>query len=66
MMELVDFNTIYGKEAEVATAKKRTRRGAKKSDDAAVEAATEVIEATEVEAEAKPKKTRKKKDDSAE
>jgi large subunit ribosomal protein L17 len=66
MMELVDFNTIYGKEAEVATAKKRTRRGAKKSDDAAVEAATEVIEATEVDAEAKPKKTRKKKDDSAE
>jgi large subunit ribosomal protein L17 len=66
MMELVDFNTIYGKEAEKATAKKRTRRGAaKKTDDAAVEAGTDVIEATEVDAEAKPKKTRKKKDDSA-
>jgi large subunit ribosomal protein L17 len=66
MMELVDFNTIYGKEAEKATAKKRTRRGAaKKSDDAAVDAATDVVEATEVDAEAKPKKTRKKKDDSA-
>jgi large subunit ribosomal protein L17 len=66
MMELVDFNTIYGKEAEKATAKKRTRRGAaKKTDDASVEAGTDVIEATEVDAEAKPKKTRKKKDDSA-
>jgi large subunit ribosomal protein L17 len=66
MMELVDFNTIYGKEAEKATAKKRTRRGAaKKSDDAAVEAGTDVIEATEVSSEEKPKKTRKKKDDSA-
>jgi hypothetical protein len=43
-MELVDFNTIYGKEAEKATAKKRTRRGAaKKSDDAAVDAATDVL-----------------------
>ena len=66
MMELVDFNTIYGKEVEQATAKKRTRRGAaKKTDDAAVESATDVIEATEVSAEEKPKKIRKKKDDSA-
>ena len=66
MMELVDFNTIYGKEVEQATAKKRTRRGAaKKTDDVAVEAGTDVIEATEVSGEEKPKKTRKKKDDSA-
>ena len=66
MMELVDFNTIYGKEVEQATAKKRTRRGAaKKTDDVAVESATDVIEATEVSGEEKPKKTRKKKDDSA-
>jgi large subunit ribosomal protein L17 len=66
MMELVDFNTIYGKEVEQATAKKRTRRGAaKKTDDVALESGTDVIEATEVSAEEKPKKTRKKKDDSA-
>ncbi len=66
MMELVDFNTIYGKEAELATAKKRTRRGAsKKSDDVAVEAGTDVVASTEVASEEKPKKTRKKKDDSA-
>jgi hypothetical protein len=66
MMELVDFNTIYGKEVEQATAKKRTRRGAaKKTDDVALEGSTDVIEATEVDAEAKPKKTRKKKDDSS-
>ncbi len=64
MMELVDFNTIYGKEAEKATAKKRTRRGAaKKTDDVVVEASSDVIDSPE--AEAKPKKTRKKKDDSA-
>jgi hypothetical protein len=51
MMELVDFNTIYGKEAEKATAKKRTRRvAAKKTDDASVEAGTDVIEATEFDA----------------
>ena len=66
MMELVDFNTIYGNEVEQATAKKRTRRGAaKKTDDVALEGGTDVIEATEVDAEEKPKKTRKKKDDSA-
>jgi large subunit ribosomal protein L17 len=66
MMELVDFNTIYGKEVEQATAKKRTRRGAaKKTDDVALEGGTDVIEATEISSEEKPKKTRKKKDDSA-
>jgi len=66
MMELVDFNTIYGNDVEKATAKKRTRRGAaKKSDDATLEASTEVVESTDVDTEAKPKKTRKKKDDSS-
>lgn len=65
MMELVDFNTIYGNDVEKATAKKRTRRGAaKKTDDSALETSTDVVETTEVDAEAKPKKTRKKKDDS--
>ena len=69
MMELVDFNTIYGNDVEKATAKKRTRRGAaKKTEDSAIETSTEVIEATEVNLEEKPKKPRKKKDasDSAE
>ena len=66
MMELVDFNTIYGNEVEKATAKKRTRRGAaKKTEETSLESSTDVVEVTEVDAEAKPKKTRKKKDDSA-
>ena len=66
MMELVDFNTIYGNDVEKASVKKRTRRGAaKKTEDTSLEAGTDVIEAIEVDAEEKPKKTRKKKDDSA-
>lgn len=66
LIELVDFNTIYGKEAAKSAAKKRTRRGgAKKKEDG-----TDVVEATDVAtetpaAEAKPKAKRatKKKSD---
>ncbi len=67
LIELVDFNTIYGKEAEKASAKKRTRRGgAKKKEEGTVEAAaTETSsEATpEVEAKPKAKRATKKKTD---
>lgn len=67
LIELVDFNTIYGKEAEKATAKKRTRRGgAKKKEEGTVEAAaTESTSEATPEAEAKPKAKRapKKKTD---
>ncbi|MFZ4786359.1 MAG: 50S ribosomal protein L17 [Flavobacteriales bacterium] len=67
LIELVDFNTIYGKEAAKSAAKKRTRRGgAKKKEDGveATEAATDVAEETPA-AEAKPKAKRatKKKTD---
>lgn len=79
MIELVDFNTIYGKEVAKAAGKKRTRRGAaKKKADGAVESADEATEAaakpkakaksakSETAGEEKPKATRKKKtDDSA-
>jgi large subunit ribosomal protein L17 len=61
MIELVDFNTIYGNEAaKAATAKKRTRRStAKKKADEGAEtpAASTDTEATET----KPKATRRKK-----
>ena len=49
LIELVDYNEVYGKEADTAE-KKTTRRGrskAKKSDAPAAEAATETAEATE-------------------
>lgn len=67
MIELVDFNEIYGKEADQAAAKKRTRRGGakKKEDEGTVEASAEGAEGA---AEEKPKAKRaprKKKDDSA-
>ena len=65
MIELVDFNTIYGKEAAKAAAKKRTRRGgaAKKADDAAVDT-TEATDAPAVEEKPKAKRApRKKKDE---
>lgn len=62
MIELVDFNTIYGKEAAKAACKKRTRRGAAKKKDGATAEATEGAEGT---TEAKPKATRKKKSDDA-
>ncbi len=68
MIELVDFNEIYGKEADMAAAKKRTRRGGakKKEDEGSVEATA--TEGAEGSAEEKPKAKRaprKKKDDSA-
>jgi len=49
LIELVDYNEVYGKEADTAE-KKTTRRGrskAKKSDAPAAEATTETAEATE-------------------
>ncbi|MFM7309139.1 MAG: 50S ribosomal protein L17 [Flavobacteriales bacterium] len=56
MIELVDFNTIYGKDAPAGGAKKRTRRSsAKKKGEGAEETAPEAS------AEAPAKKTRKKK-----
>ena len=67
MIELVDFNTVYGKEADKAAAKKTTRRGGAKKKDA--DATGEVsAEATTEGGEEKPKAKRaprKKKDDSA-
>jgi len=60
LIELVDFNTIYGNTSEAAAApKKRTRRGggAKKSGDGA--------DATDAAATEKPKASRKKKSDDA-
>jgi large subunit ribosomal protein L17 len=63
MIELVDFNTIYGKEVAKAAGKKRTRRGApkKKAEGAEGTEATSSEEAAP-----KAKATRKKKaDDSA-
>ncbi len=68
MIELVDFNEIYGKEADkAAAAKKRTRRGGakKKEDEGTVETSSEATaEATEEKPKAK-RAPRKKKDDSA-
>jgi large subunit ribosomal protein L17 len=67
MIELVDFNTLYGKEAAKAgAAKKRTRRGgAKKKEDGAAEGTTEAAASDAPAAEAKPKAKRatKKKDE---
>jgi large subunit ribosomal protein L17 len=61
LIELVDFNTLYGNAAEAAAPKKRTRRGgaAKKKSEGA-----EGSDAAEEAAE-KPKATRKKKSDDA-
>ena len=61
LIELVDFNTLYGNAAEAAAPKKRTRRGgaAKKKSEGA-EGADAAEEAAE-----KPKATRKKKSDDA-
>lgn len=73
MIELVDFNEIYGKGIEKATTAepvKRTRRagGAKKKAGSTEEAATDTTEPkAEGKAEGKPKKSAtKKKDDAAE
>jgi len=52
LIELVDYNEVYGKEADTAE-KKTTRRGrsrAKKSDAPAAESATETTEAPATEA----------------
>jgi large subunit ribosomal protein L17 len=61
MIELVDFNTIYGKDAAAATgaAKKRTRRGAAKKKDGA-ESGAEGSEATAGDDTPKAKAPRKK------
>jgi len=64
LIELVDFNTIYGKEAAKSAAKKRTRRSSvgKKADAPAAEGeAPAAGEATE--AKPKAKRTTKKKTD---
>jgi len=79
MIELVDFNTIYGKEVAKAAGKKRTRRGAaKKKGDEGVEGTEATAEETtkpkakaksaksETDGEEKPKATRKKKADDSE
>lgn len=60
LIELVDFNEIYGKGTEkaAATTSKRTRRagGAKKKADEKEEAATEEVKATAETPEADPEK----------
>jgi large subunit ribosomal protein L17 len=64
MIELVDFNTIYGKEVEKSAAKKRTRRGgatAKKKADDATDASDAAAEAPAEKP--KAKRTTKKKSD---
>ncbi|MCC6601133.1 MAG: 50S ribosomal protein L17 [Crocinitomicaceae bacterium] len=68
LIELVDFNTIYGKDIAKAPAKKRTRRGgATKKGEVNTTATDESATATETsESEAKPKRApRKKKDEDA-
>ena len=61
MIELVDFNEIYGKDVEAAAAKKtrRSRRsaGAKKTETAAPAATTEVAEAPATDAPAAEEST---------
>lgn len=64
LIELVDFNEIYGKEAAKAAAKKRTRRGgAKKKEDGAEETSAEATDAPAAEEKPKAKRTTKKKTD---
>lgn len=68
LIELVDFNTIYGKEATKTAAKKRTRRGGatKKAAGEATttDAAAEAPAAEAKEAKPKAKRATKKKDES--
>lgn len=70
MMELVDFNDIYTKEGKAKKAKTTRRRGASGKKAKATESipeATIVEDSTDAVAEAKPKKTtRKKKTDNEE
>lgn len=70
MIELVDFNTIYGKEVAKAAGKKRTRRGSakKKADGAATAESTDAAQTVAGEETAPKAKTttrKKKADDSA-
>ena len=64
MIELVDFNEIYGKEAEKAAAKKRTRRGGAKKKEEGTEVAGEATEAAVEKPKAK-RAPRKKADDTS-
>jgi large subunit ribosomal protein L17 len=64
MIELVDFNEIYGKEAEKAAAKKRTRRGGAKKKEDGAEASTDAAE-TVVEKPKAKRAPRKKADDAS-
>jgi large subunit ribosomal protein L17 len=69
MIELVDFNTVYGKSVEKTAAKKRTRRGtAKKKDETSVEGEETSAAASTGEEAPAPKKRapRKKASDSTE
>lgn len=70
LIELVDFNTIYGKESSSAAPKKRTRRGGakKKGDEAADDAAEAPATDAAADAAEKPKAKRapRKKKDSGE
>ncbi len=70
MIELVDFNDVYGKSVETAAepAKKTRRSGGAKKKATTGEAVTdaEVIEETTAEAAPKKKATKAKKEDSAE
>ena len=63
LIELVDFNEIYGKtvEAKAEPAKRTRRAGGKKKADAA-EATSEIADATEEAAEEKAPKKKKEKD----
>lgn len=64
LIELVDFNTLYGKEAEKAAAKKRTRRGgARKKGEETTAAEAPAADAPAVEEKPKAKRTTKKKTD---
>jgi large subunit ribosomal protein L17 len=65
MIELVDFNTMYGNDSAAATTKKRTRRGgaAKKETTGATDTATDT--ATDAAAPAPKAKKAKKSDEGA-
>jgi large subunit ribosomal protein L17 len=64
LIELVDFNSLYGKEAEKAAAKKRTRRGgARKKGDETTAADATATEAPAAEEKPKAKRAPKKKND---
>jgi large subunit ribosomal protein L17 len=64
MIELVDFNEMYGKEAEKAAAKKRTRRGGAKKKEEGTEVAGEATEGAVEKPKAK-RAPRKKADDTS-